>query len=387
MKTAAWLVVALVLASCSGNSDGPTASGDMGGARATGGSSATGGSNAGNNATAAGGASTTGGATGTGGAGPSGGSNAGGALSGSGGGGASGGSNLDGSTTATPDSGGPPVVPDETLCGDVQLATPKGVPANTITAICPGATVTVASGTWIVVYGTLLVQGTQAAPVKLSGAQHTPGYWTGIILGSGGKLAGTYAEVHDATTGVDARIGSSYDIDHILIDNSSQPLGLAASGTISHGTLHGLLANQPGSMVAVNSASPRIVDTLVDRGYYGVVDSIVVNGAASTPVFDHMEVADTHCAFHFNSATGATITHSYVHHNVYGLMVYASTGGQILHNNFQDNTVNIGSCNPGAAGNVSDNYFAGLPLDSSCLGLTLSGVAAGPYTTDVGPRP
>src|SRR6185295_14706973 len=198
-----------------------------------------------------------------------------------------GGSSMGGSTTGTPDSGAPPLIPDETLCGDIQVATTKGVPANTVTAICAGATVTAASGAYFLVYGTLLVQGTQAAPVKMMGSQHTPGYWMGIVLASGGKLAGTYAELHDATNAVDARVGSTYDFDHILIDNSSLPLLLAASGTISHGTLHGLSANQPGAMVAVNSASPRIIDTLVDKGNYPVVDSIIVNGASSTPFFDH----------------------------------------------------------------------------------------------------
>jgi hypothetical protein len=173
-----------------------------------------------------------------------------------------------------------------------------------------------------------------------------------------------------------------------LIDNSSQNLLLAASGTISHGVLHGLAENQPGTMISVTNASPRITDTLVDRGHYGVVDSIVVNGITSAPYFDHVEVSDTHCAFHINDSTGATISNSYVHHNAYGLMVGASTRAQILHNNFLDNTVNIGSCaGVATSGSVNDNYFAGTVFDSSCISLVSSGNAPAPYTTDVGPRP
>src|SRR5262249_22345643 len=163
----------------------------------------------------------------------------------------------------------------------------------------------------IIVSGTLLVQGTMAAPVKMAGATHTAGFWSGIGLAAGGKVSVTYAEVHDATTAVDARAGSTYDIDHILIDNSSQGFALAGGGTISHGTIHGLLTSQAGPLISVNGASPHITDTLVDKGYFQAVDSVVVNGANSAPVFDHMEVADTHCAFHFNASTGATISHSY----------------------------------------------------------------------------
>jgi hypothetical protein len=220
------------------------------------------------------------------------------------------------------------------------------------------------------------------------GTQHTPGYWTGIILGGTGKLAGSYAEIHDATNGVDARMGSTYDIDHIFIDNSSQELLLAASGTISHGVLHGLGPNQQGAMVSVNNASPRIIDTLVDRGSYQIVDSIIVSGATSSPYFDHMEVADTHCAFHFAGSTEATISHSYLHHNAYGMMVGSSPKVQILNNNFLDNSVNIGSCAPVVTGDVNDNYFAGMPFDSTCVGLlALNRVAPAPYASDVGPRP
>jgi hypothetical protein len=269
----------------------------------------------------------------------------------------------------------------------VQLAMQMNIAAGTTVAICAGATVTAASRASFVVSGTLLVQGTMAAPVKMAGAQHTPGFWTGIVLNAGGKISATYAEIHDATTGLDARAGSTYEIDHILMDNSPLGLNLAAGGTISHGTIHGLLMSQQGPLIAVNSASPHIVDTLVDKGFYGAVDSVVVNGATSVPVFDHMEVADTHCAFHFNASTGATISHSYVHHNAYGLMVGSSTGVQILHNNFQDNGYNVGTCAVGVSGDLNENYFAGSPTDSTCVFLTVSASAPAAYTSDVGPRP
>jgi hypothetical protein len=68
-------------------------------------------------------------------------------------------------------------------------------------------------------------------------------------------------------------------------------------------------------------------------------------------------------------------------------MVVSSTGGVIARNNFQDNSVNIGSCSPTASAQVADDYFAGQPFDSSCFGLALTNPVAAPYTSDIGPRP
>jgi hypothetical protein len=114
---------------------------------------------------------------------------------------------------------------------------------------------------------------------------------------------------------------------------------------------------------------------------------IVVDGASSAPVFDRLEVADSHCAFHFNSANGATISNSFVHHNAYGLMVVGSLSGHVVHNNFQGNQVNIGSC-AGGSTEVKDNYFDGPAFDRSCARLAVTGTAPStPYPTGVGPAP
>ena len=125
------------------------------------------------------------------------------------------------------------------------------------------------------------------------------------------------------------------------------------------------------------------------EGLFQGVDMIVVGGAASAPLFDHVEVADSHCAFHFDTSTGATISNSFVHHNAYGFMVIGSTAGQVLHNNFEDNDINIGSCGLAASLVVAANYFVGEPFgDGSCTTLSVTGVTPpGPYTTGVGPTP
>jgi hypothetical protein len=164
-------------------------------------------------------------------------------------------------------------------------------------------------------------------------------------------------------------------------------LSLASSGTLSHGVLHGLGDSQPGAALAISSASPHITDTLVDQGAYGAVDIITVDGATSGPVFDHVEVSDSHCAFHANQGSGLTISNSYVHHNAYGIMAIGATGTMISHSNFQDNSINVGSCVTTASGQLADDYFQGQPVDVSCGQFRLQNAVTAPYTTDVGPRP
>jgi hypothetical protein len=291
-----------------------------------------------------------------------------------------------GGPTAAGDSSIPGVTPDQTLCGAVQLAMPLTIAAGKTAVICAGATITASAGAGIQVQGTLLVQGTRQAPVKFVGAVHAPDSWVGIVLAGTGTLRATFAEIHHATFGLDARPGSTFEIDHILMDTSTQLLLLETSGTLSHGVLHGLSSEQGISPVIVVDASPRLVDTVIDQGLYNGVDMVVVNGAGAAPVFDHMEVADSHCAFHFNEGTGVTISNSVVRHNAYGVMVSASTNGKYLHNNFEDNQIHIGSCVPGLSAQITENYFAGSPLDGSCQYLTVTNAAVTRYLMDVGPR-
>jgi len=96
-------------------------------------------------------------------------------------------------------------------------------------------------------------------------------------------------------------------------------------------------------------------------------------------------VADSHCAFHVGDAAGMTLIHSYVHHNAYAIMAGSEPAAVFSHNNFQDNSVNIGACGTIVA-DVQENYFAGAPFDDSCA-LTAASSASAPYTADVGPRP
>jgi hypothetical protein len=294
-----------------------------------------------------------------------------------------------GGSPVTGAGGATAVVADETLCGPVALAATKIVAAGKTVAICAGSTLSFGAGVGLTVNGRLVVQGTAQQPVKLAagGAAAEPGGWTGLVLNAGGELSAAYIEIHDAATALAARPGSSYAVDHLVIDNSPVMMVLSSNGSIAHGTLRGLGAAQSSSPVFISNASPHITDTSITSGLYPGVDMVIVGGLSSAPVFDHVEVADSHCAFHINESTGAVITNSWVHHNAYAFMLGTSVDGRIDHNNFQDNFVNLGTC-ASASLQVQDNYFEGAAFDDSCANLTLTGATpAAPYMTGVGPQP
>jgi hypothetical protein len=278
----------------------------------------------------------------------------------------------------------------DTLCGNVTLSTTRTVAAGQTLTICAGSVVTSADGVSLAVDGTLQIQGTAASPVKLIGATDAAGAWTGLVLDAGGQVTATYVEIHGADTAIAARPGSMYSFDHVVIDTSSQELVLSSSGTIAHGTLRGLGDSQYGSPVLINNASPQITNTSITQALFGGVDMVVVGGASSAPLFDHVEVADSHCAFHINQSTGATITNSFIHHNAYGFMVIDSQSGHFNHNNWEDNEVNLGTCESGIADEVADNYFQGVAFgDGTCAAsLAVTGTTpAAPYATGIGPQP
>jgi hypothetical protein len=284
--------------------------------------------------------------------------------------------------------GGAGVVGGDTLCGNVTLSATQTVAAGQTLTICAGSTITAATDVSLTVNGTLQIQGTAASPVKLVGATDSAGAWTGLVLNAGAQVTATYVEIHDAFTAIAARPGSMYSFDHLLVDTSSMILVLASDGSIAHATLHGLGDNQSYSPVQINNASPQITNTSVTQGLYGGVDMVVINGSASAPLFDHVEVADSHCAFHVNESTGATISNSFVHHNAYGMMTGLTQSGHFNHSNWEDNFVNIGTCAGGISDEVAGNYFGGAPFDSSCDSLTATGTVTAPYATSVvGPQP
>jgi parallel beta-helix repeat protein len=348
-STSAWVLASCLLVACGGDD---TTSGGAGTANPAGG---TGGTTSG-----AGGATGTGGAAGT--STGAGGQNTGTGGTSTGAGGGSGGAAGALGTGGAAGAGGGGMLPqgDEQLCGDVQIMANKTIAAGKLTTVCAGATITVANGMSITINGTLRVDGTMGMPVKFQGAAHGSTAWKGIAIAQGGSLQITYGEIHDANMPIDAGMGSSYTIDHLVIDNSRSMLHLASNGTIDHGAFHGLSNAQQIDPIIVDSASPHLTNTLIDKG--GGKDYIQVNGATSAAVFDHLDLTGAHCAFHFNAGNGTTISNSNIHGNAYGLMVETSANIKITHNNFTQNAPAIGDCYPGGTATITDNYIQGVAL-------------------------
>lgn len=374
MKTmSTWIAASFVLVACGSSSGSGT---DTPSGANTGGSTP----GSGGSSVSTGGAASTGGAPGSGGAS----SNTGGASPGVGGAPVTTGS---GGGPAASDSLPATIAADGTFCApNLTMGATTTIAAGATATFCAGTTITVAAGASLTVQGTLNVQGTVDKPVRFVGATPQSTAWVGLLLPANGNVVASYLEIHDARVALDARARSNFTIDHILIEDSAQMLNLQSDGTISHGAMHGLGSAQAGSPVLVNSASPHIVDTVINQGLYGGVDLIVIVGANAAPVFDHTEIADSHCGLHISQGAAVTVSNSVVHHNAYAMMLGALTAGVITHNNFQDDSVNLGSCG-GTVAAVSANYFAGQPFDSSCQSLAATGSAPAAYTSDVGPRP
>lgn len=275
---------------------------------------------------------------------------------------------------------------DQTLSGDVELLQ--------TTTIAPGVTLTLAAGTKIhadkdtalVVKGNLVAAGDGSAAVVFQGKEHgAAAGWIGIKVESGGKATLNHAEIHDATVAFEAAEGSSYAIDSILVDTSSQLASLSADGTIQHSQFHGLGDAQSDVPFAVTSASPKVSDTVIDKGKAGGVDLIVVNGPTSAPEFDHVDVADAHCVFHFNEGKDAKITNSTIHNAAYGIMVVGALNMVVQGNNFEKDSTNIGTCVGGDVSSVGNYFEAGEPFDDACKGQSNT-EAAGAKLPGAGPR-
>jgi nitrous oxidase accessory protein NosD len=159
-----------------------------------------------------------------------------------------------------------------------------------------------------------------------------------------------------------------------------------SSGTISHATMHavGEVQSAIGDAIVIDHASPHIVDSTVDNGSHGA-DLVQVNGTDSAPIFERMEVSNSHCCFHFNTSTNATIKTSYVHDCTYGLMIIFGIDSLLTGNNFERNAFALGLCLGGTA-TFRGNYVDGPFAESECSDLRNDSPALSPIP-GVGPGP
>lgn len=290
-----------------------------------------------------------------------------------------------GGDTAVVNPLGPTVDKDRVMTGQIAMKQTTTIAPGATLHLAPGAKLYAAAGTALVIQGKLEVGGSGSAPVAFESEAHQGAKgWIGIQIASGGSAQIEHAEIHDATIALDAAAGSMFAVDYLLVDTSDQAAQLASDGTLAHGVLHANGKDQMNDVIVVNTASPHISDTLVDNGNDGA-DHIAVNGMASSPVFDHMEVTACHCAFHFNEGKNVTIKGSVMHDTQYGLMALGSVGTTLDGNNFYANTVNVGDCNPQLAVTVKGNYFDKEAFDESCKAQA-NGTPASAKLTDAGPR-
>lgn len=261
------------------------------------------------------------------------------------------------------------VAADQTISGAVSLTGDVTV-AKTAKLTVAAGTVLSATGNYsLTVAGTLVVQGTAASGVQFTTAAGTTG-WGGVAVSGAGQATISYTQISGAQQAFAAAAGSSYAIDHLTIQQSYNGLSLAANGTVSKTVFTGVGQSQYGSPVRIQDSSPTFTDLKIEKGSSGT-DSIIVNGSSS-PQFDHVEVSNYHCAFHFNSGSNITINDSYVHDNYYAVMVDSASPFTFKNSNFMNNqTTNIGDCS-GATVMASGNYYGGgaAAFDSSCAGQT-----------------
>jgi hypothetical protein len=256
----------------------------------------------------------------------------------------------------------------QSLTGTVILADNVTVPAGVTLTLGAGTVVKAAAMKALTVRGTLVVSGTAQAKVVFQSKDSTiPGSWGGIAIASGGTANLSYVEIRHAGQAFQALSGSSFSLDHALIEESNIALILRSSGSITKTVIHSLGAMQAGSPVQISDSSPTFTDVLMDRSNSGT-DHILVSGATSSPQFDHVELKECHCAFHFNGGTGINVTNSYVYDNYYALMLNSATNVRFSNNNFTNNrTTHLGQCGGGTLTSTG-NYFSGsnMAFDSSC---------------------
>ncbi len=289
-----------------------------------------------------------------------------------------------GSPTPASGSSVPPVaaapVPFDYVGEQVSLTQNRVVAAGETLRIGAGTTLTASVGVTLRVEGTLLVEGTQEAPVRFLGAG-TPRSWEGIVLAEGSSANLKYVEISGATYGIFALPGSSFSVDRADIGESFKAAIVQSDGSFSNTAFHASgdptfslsgaapITDVNGTLTIVD-ASPTITNSSFDRGA-PLVDMVRVRGTSS-PTFDHCSFTDAHCGVHTEDVAngGTRITNSTFRNMPFGLMAF-NTAPQLEGNVFTGNGSDIGVClgaTTATAPVLKGNYYeGGVPrFDASC---------------------
>jgi hypothetical protein len=281
---------------------------------------------------------------------------------------------------------GEPVVPGgydyemEQVALDADLVIKSGESLR----VGPGVVFTAKAGVKVQVDGMLIVEGGASAKVRFVGPSMpgTPRSWHGIVIGSGGHAALTHVEIAGATYGIHALPGSDFDVEDSEIgssfkaavvqsDGSFDRVRFHASGDPTFSPVNEVSIDDVNGTLTILDASPTVTNSKFD-GSAALVDMIRVGGNGS-PVFDHLHIADAHCAFHLNGGVNNSprISNTVFERLAYGIMAYATK--PIVENSvFRDNAFDVGFCFDAVADNApqlkNNFYSAGTAgVDPSCF--------------------
>ncbi|MFT3923286.1 MAG: hypothetical protein QM778_12200 [Myxococcales bacterium] len=283
-----------------------------------------------------------------------------------------------GDDPAAPEQGA--VARSEYAMETVELSEDLVIPAGQTVHVGPGVTFTAKSAEVKVdVLGTLIVEGSEAAPSIFEGTGESES-WHGIVVEGGGNLTLQHAQVSGAKYGMFAMPGSAFNVDHVVFDTSFKAAVLESDGSVSHSTFRAVplfpavteevSVDDPNGCMTIINASPTVTDCRFE-GSGGLNDMIRVGGQSS-PTFDHLYIEKSHCGFHMSGGinTSPRISNTVFTDLAYGIMAF--TMKPIVEGSvFIRNSTDIGLCSGATAANVpmlQNNFFEGgtLLLDASC---------------------
>ncbi|MBK9030244.1 MAG: hypothetical protein IPL61_02705 [Myxococcales bacterium] len=276
------------------------------------------------------------------------------------------------------------ITADQAWSGTVTLVADATIEAGVTVTVAAGTVFQARMGTTLRVAGTLLVDGTAAAPVTMNPTADAM-TWAGVVVDSGGAATLTYAQGANVATLLYCHAGATACVlDHVTFTDMNKALQAEADALIDHGVL--TRVGNGGVTIMAGDVVIRDTKILTSSG-----DVIVQNGGAMT--LEYAEVGEAmgsyeHCDLHINSATALRIVHSNIRAAVYGMMIGGTDGAVIQFNNFVENdpAKDISEVGTNTAVDLRFNYWGnGAPVGLGGAYDVSSPAAA--VIADAGPRP
>lgn len=274
----------------------------------------------------------------------------------------------------------------------VELTSDLVVEAGETLRIGPGTTLQAAAGVSIIVHGTLIIEGSEQAPVSVDGTG-VPRSWEGIVIEDGGTLIARNVQIGGATYGIRAMPGSDFTVEDADIGTSFKAAVVESDGTFSRVAFHAsgdpafsissvAPITDPNGTLTIIGGSPVITNSTFDHGA-ALVDMIRVRGESKAR-FEHLHITDAHCGIHSEDGINtAPIIRDCIFENLaYGIMAY-STAPDVQGSVFLNNSADVGFCLGATADNAPSllgNYYSGgtPTLDAPCAQIGTADASAAP---------